>query len=138
MLSQLFVLPPPSLINSENYIFQSSVPFRLKKQNKAGRVGDDYKPKHFCDKPKCLRLKSEPAIIHKRVFHMLKKFASNYLYLILSNNPMRTNSIFQSDLTKERGLQGSYIHNWKNITLWPSLLQIYEIRLFATKILRYL
>lgn len=48
---------------------------------------------------------------------MLKTFASNDLYLIPSNNPMRTNSIFQSDPIKDRWPQVSYIYNCKNITL---------------------
>lgn len=36
-----------------------------------------------------LRIKSEPAIIYKRVFQMIKEFVLNYLYLIPSNNPVR-------------------------------------------------
>ena len=69
--------------------FQSSVPSKLGRGG--GGVGEGWagmmrKPKNFCDKCKCFKIRTCHNI--QEILSNVK-FVSNYLYLIPSNNPMQ-------------------------------------------------
>lgn len=96
MLSQIFIFPfILEKLRKPHFSALSAL------QVKKGRHGYDEKPNNICNKALCFNIKSESAIIYKIIANV-KKFASNYLYLILPTNPI-TNSIFQSDLIFKRG-----------------------------------
>lgn len=128
MLSQIFV--PSPLWKIQETTFQSSVPSKLGRGR--GRVGrDDEKPKNFCDKCKCFKIRTCHNI--QEILSNVK-FDSNYLYLIPSNNPMQIISFNLIPLKRgDPTCLNQQLQKYYNFLYFKSVMCIY---LFSTKMLK--